>query len=75
METSPSCHLGNNYCGKTVRQVDWAIPPRPIGEFFGKFTGLPEQSKLVPRLKCNLYYYREGSAQPPSQSGSEEGKL
>lgn len=39
-------------------QVDWSVPPRPFGEFFGKFTGLPDQGKLLPRVKCNLYYYR-----------------
>lgn len=39
-------------------QVDWSQPPRPISEFFGQFTGIPEKDKLVPRIKCNLYYYR-----------------
>ncbi len=39
-------------------QVDWNSPPRSPKEFFGKFTGLPDQDKLLPRIKCNLYYYR-----------------
>lgn len=34
------------------------MPPRSPKEFFGKFTGLPDQDKVVPRIKCNLYYYR-----------------
>ncbi len=64
MEVQAHLAIWVTTCRHYVRQVDWAIPPRPIGEFFGKFTGLPEQSKLVPRLKCNLYYYREGPASP-----------
>jgi hypothetical protein len=38
--------------------VDWTVPPRPLKEFLGRFTGLPDQDKLLPRIKCNLYYYR-----------------
>ena len=38
--------------------MDWTVPPRPLGDFFGRFTGLPDQGKLVPRIKCNLYYFR-----------------
>ncbi|BDA48854.1 PRA1 family protein A1 [Coccomyxa sp. Obi] len=42
----------------SLQEVDWTTPPRSPKEFFGKFTGLPDQDKLVPRIKCNLYYYR-----------------
>ena len=32
--------------------------PRPLTEFFAKFTPPKSQSKLTSRLKCNVYYYR-----------------
>lgn len=44
--------------GMVSFKVDWTTPPRPPQEFFDKLTGLPDQDKLVPRMKCNLYYYR-----------------
>ncbi|KAF6161136.1 hypothetical protein GIB67_007777 [Kingdonia uniflora] len=39
-------------------EVDWSSPPRPLKEFFFKFTIPKSQSKWNSRLKCNLYYYR-----------------
>ena len=42
----------------TQTQVDWTLPPRSIKEFCTNFTGLPSYDKLVPRVKCNLYYFR-----------------
>ena len=32
--------------------------PRPVTEFFAKFTPPKTQGKLTSRLKCNIYYYR-----------------
>lgn len=32
--------------------------PRPLSEFFDKFTPPKNQSKWTSRLKCNVYYYR-----------------
>ncbi|CAK0741618.1 hypothetical protein CVIRNUC_001338 [Coccomyxa viridis] len=42
----------------SLQEVDWTLPPRSIREFFTNFTGLPAQNKLLPRVKCNLYYFR-----------------
>ncbi|KAJ4819657.1 PRA1 family protein [Rhynchospora pubera] len=41
-----------------LREVDWSAPPRPISEFFSRFTTPKSLSKWKSRLKCNLYYYR-----------------
>ncbi|KAJ3668921.1 hypothetical protein LUZ60_010871 [Juncus effusus] len=41
-----------------LREVDWSAPPRPISEFFSRFTTPKSLSKWESRLKCNLYYYR-----------------
>jgi len=41
-----------------LREVDWNMRPRPVTEFFAKFTPPKTQSKLTSRLKCNIYYYR-----------------
>ncbi|XP_078179115.1 PRA1 family protein A3-like [Carex rostrata] len=41
-----------------LREVDWSAPPRPISEFFSRFTTPRSLSRLESRLKCNLYYYR-----------------
>lgn len=38
-------------------QVDW-FAPRPIWEFFSKFSIPKNQTKWTSRLKCNVYYYR-----------------
>jgi len=38
-------------------QVDW-LAPRPVGEFFSKFSIPKNQTKWTSRLKCNVYYYR-----------------
>ena len=32
--------------------------PRPLTEFFARFTPPKSQGKLTSRLKCNIYYYR-----------------
>ncbi|KVI12154.1 Prenylated rab acceptor PRA1 [Cynara cardunculus var. scolymus] len=41
-----------------LREVDWSSPPRPLNEFFSKFTVPRSSNKWNSRLKCNLYYYR-----------------
>ncbi|XP_068644162.1 PRA1 family protein A1-like [Aristolochia californica] len=41
-----------------LREVDWSSPPRPLTEFFSKFTFPRSYSKWNSRLKCNLFYYR-----------------
>ena len=38
--------------------MDWNTRPRPVTEFFAKFTPPKSQSKLASRVKCNVYYYR-----------------
>ncbi|KAJ3703348.1 hypothetical protein LUZ61_007053 [Rhynchospora tenuis] len=43
---------------EALREVDWSAPPRPISEFFSRFTTPKSLSKWESRLKCNLYYYR-----------------
>ena len=39
-----------------LREVDWNMRPRPLTEFFAKFTPPKSQSKLTSRLKCNVSY-------------------
>ncbi|GAB2272554.1 PRA1 protein A1 [Dionaea muscipula] len=41
-----------------LREVDWSSPPRPLSEFFSRFTIPRSYAKWNSRLKCNLYYYR-----------------
>ncbi|WCJ19684.1 prenylated RAB acceptor 1.A2 [Euphorbia peplus] len=41
-----------------LREVDWSTPPRPVHEFFSKFTIPRSYPKWNSRFKCNLYYYR-----------------
>ncbi|XP_042490545.1 PRA1 family protein A1-like [Macadamia integrifolia] len=41
-----------------LREVDWSSPPRPLTEFFSRFTFPRSYAKWNSRLKCNLYYYR-----------------
>ncbi|XP_013621998.1 PREDICTED: PRA1 family protein A1 isoform X1 [Brassica oleracea var. oleracea] len=41
-----------------LREVDWSSPPRPLSEFFSRFTVPKSLAKWDSRLKCNLYYYR-----------------
>ncbi|KAH7553749.1 hypothetical protein JRO89_XS12G0051000 [Xanthoceras sorbifolium] len=41
-----------------LREVDWSTPPRPLSEFFSRFTVPRSSAKWNSRLKCNLYYYR-----------------
>ncbi|KAJ8424275.1 hypothetical protein Cgig2_008507 [Carnegiea gigantea] len=41
-----------------LREVDWSSPPRPLSEFFSRFTVPRSFAKWESRLKCNLYYYR-----------------
>jgi hypothetical protein len=38
-----------------LKEVEWATPPRPLPEFFQKFTTPKTQSKWNARLKCNVY--------------------
>lgn len=38
-------------------QVDWKAP-RPVWEFFSKFSIPKNHNKWTSRLKCNVYYYR-----------------
>lgn len=41
-----------------LKEVEWSQPPRPVPEFFAKFTVPKSQSKWDGRFKCNMYYYR-----------------
>ncbi|KDP44875.1 hypothetical protein JCGZ_01375 [Jatropha curcas] len=41
-----------------LREVDWSTPPRPLHEFFSRFTIPRSYPKWNSRFKCNLYYYR-----------------
>lgn len=41
-----------------LREVDWSSPPRPVSEFFSRFTVPRSSNKWNSRVKCNLYYYR-----------------
>ncbi|XWS55620.1 hypothetical protein CRYUN_Cryun09bG0016400 [Craigia yunnanensis] len=41
-----------------LREVDWSSPPRPLSEFFSRFTVPRSYAKWNSRLKCNFYYYR-----------------
>lgn len=41
-----------------LREVDWSTPPRPLHEFFSRFTIPRSYPKWNGRFKCNLYYYR-----------------
>ncbi|EYU26614.1 hypothetical protein MIMGU_mgv1a013849mg [Erythranthe guttata] len=43
---------------EALREVDWSSPPRPLAEFFSRFTLPRSYAKWNSRLKCNLYYYR-----------------
>lgn len=38
-----------------LKEVDWSIPPRPLGEFFGKFSVPRNDSKWEARFRCNVY--------------------
>jgi hypothetical protein len=38
-----------------LKEVEWATPPRPLPEFFQKFSTPKTQSKWNARLKCNFY--------------------
>lgn len=41
-----------------LQEVEWTSPPRPLPEFFAKFTAPRTTAKWNSRLKCNFYYYR-----------------
>ncbi|KAJ7529730.1 hypothetical protein O6H91_15G063400 [Diphasiastrum complanatum] len=41
-----------------LKEVEWSMPPRPLAEFFAKFTIPKSRAKWNSRFKCNLYYYR-----------------
>ncbi|KZV53405.1 hypothetical protein F511_10191 [Dorcoceras hygrometricum] len=43
---------------EALREVDWSSPPRPVSEFFSRFTVPRSFAKWDSRVKCNLYYYR-----------------
>jgi hypothetical protein len=38
-----------------LKEVEWATPPRPLLEFFQKFTTPKTRAKWSARLKCNFY--------------------
>uniref|UniRef100_A0A7I4AAL0 PRA1 family protein n=1 Tax=Physcomitrium patens TaxID=3218 RepID=A0A7I4AAL0_PHYPA len=40
-----------------LKEVEWSQPPRPLAEFFAKFTVPKTQSKWDGRVKCNMYYF------------------
>ncbi|KAL8167900.1 hypothetical protein V2J09_009399 [Rumex salicifolius] len=39
-----------------LREVEWSSAPRPLSEFFSRFTLPRSYAKWNSRLKCNLYY-------------------
>mmetsp|Transcript_24643 Transcript_24643/g.61948 ORF Transcript_24643/g.61948 Transcript_24643/m.61948 type:complete len:225 (+) Transcript_24643:528-1202(+) len=41
-----------------LQEVEWNSPPRPVTEFFAKFSPPKNQAKWTSRVKCNVYYYR-----------------
>eukprot|EP00250_Pteridium_aquilinum_P023821 c2771_g1_i1 orf=215-853(+) len=41
-----------------VKEADWMSTPRPLSEFFAKFSLPKSFSAWSSRLKCNLYVYR-----------------
>ena len=41
-----------------LQEVEWSAPPRPLAEFFARFTVPRSFSKWSSRAKCNVYYYR-----------------
>lgn len=41
-----------------VKEVEWSSPPRPVSEFFAKFSAPKSFSSWSSRLKCNFYVYR-----------------
>ncbi|KAH7438614.1 hypothetical protein KP509_04G023000 [Ceratopteris richardii] len=43
---------------EALQEVDWTTPPRPLSEFFAKFSVPSSVAKLESRSKCNFYYYR-----------------
>ncbi|MCO5556312.1 hypothetical protein L7F22_009859 [Adiantum nelumboides] len=43
---------------EALQEVDWTTPPRPISEFFAKFSVPRSIAKWDSRSKCNFYYYR-----------------
>ncbi|PIA60503.1 hypothetical protein AQUCO_00300179v1 [Aquilegia coerulea] len=40
-----------------LREVDWSTSPRPLAEFFSRFSLPRSFSRWNSRLKCNLYYF------------------
>lgn len=46
----------------SLREVEWSQPPRPVSEFFSRFSFPKTQQKLQQRFKCNVYYYRSNYA-------------
>ncbi|KAL3131240.1 hypothetical protein ABBQ38_000537 [Trebouxia sp. C0009 RCD-2024] len=46
----------------SLKEVDWKTPPRPLSEFFSRFSLPKTQQKLQQRFKCNVYYYRSNYA-------------
>jgi len=38
-----------------LKEVEWTTPPRPLLEFFQKFTTPKTRAKWSARLKCNFY--------------------
>nr|XP_043638498.1 PRA1 family protein A1-like [Erigeron canadensis] len=43
---------------EALREVEWSSGPRPLSEFFSRFSIPSTLPKWNSRLKCNLYYYR-----------------
>ncbi|KAK6146886.1 hypothetical protein DH2020_017798 [Rehmannia glutinosa] len=42
---------------EAMREVDWSSSPRPLSEFFTKFTFPCSYPKWNRRFKCNLFYF------------------
>lgn len=47
-----------NDLAEAFQQAEVSHPPRPLSEFFGKFSAPKNTNKAVSRIKCNLWHYR-----------------
>eukprot|EP00271_Cylindrocystis_brebissonii_P006734 TRINITY_DN19514_c0_g1_i1.p1 TRINITY_DN19514_c0_g1~~TRINITY_DN19514_c0_g1_i1.p1 ORF type:complete len:212 (-),score=21.22 TRINITY_DN19514_c0_g1_i1:517-1152(-) len=51
-------NVGTEELFEALKEVEWSAAPRPLSEFFQRFTSPKNYSKWTGRLKCNFYYYR-----------------
>ena len=48
-------NVGPGELADALREVEWSTPPRPLAEFFQKFSVPKNAEKWKSRLKCNAY--------------------